>query len=153
MPREVTPRGGRLRHSCFVVVVHFVFLFLAKPTACGSSWARDGTHATAAAQATAVTTPFSLPAAPPGNHNLFSIFLLFRLSYRWNLQYESFWVWLPGLSIYKALEIHYCPYVLRQFASFIKLPSGPPLRGCTTGVYPFINWGTLEWLLVWGDYK
>ena len=35
---------------------HF-FFFLAAPVACGGSWARDQTCATAATQAAAVTTP------------------------------------------------------------------------------------------------
>ena len=34
-----------------------LFYFLAAPTACGTSWARDQTQATAATQATAVTKP------------------------------------------------------------------------------------------------
>ena len=35
----------------------FFFFFLAKPTAYGSSWARDQTNDIAATQATAVTMP------------------------------------------------------------------------------------------------
>ena len=34
-----------------------LFVFLATPVACGSSWARDQTHATAVTTATLVTTP------------------------------------------------------------------------------------------------
>ena len=36
---------------------HLRFFFLATPSACGSSWARDQTHATAITRATAVIIP------------------------------------------------------------------------------------------------
>ena len=42
-------------------------VFLAVPVACGSSWARDQTLATAATQATVVTTPDPYPAATQEN--------------------------------------------------------------------------------------
>ena len=41
--------------------------FLAMPMACGSPWAWDRTHTTAATCAAAVTTPDPLPAVPQGN--------------------------------------------------------------------------------------
>ena len=40
------------------------------PAACGSSWARDQTCATAATQATAVTMPDTLPTVLQGNPDL-----------------------------------------------------------------------------------
>ena len=44
-----------------------LIIFLAIPTACGSSQARDQTQATEVTQATAVTTLGPLTARPPGN--------------------------------------------------------------------------------------
>ena len=44
----------------------FVFYFLAVPTACGSSQARDRTRATTATQATVVTTPDLNPLSHQG---------------------------------------------------------------------------------------
>ena len=43
-------------------------------TACGSSWARDRTHATAATQAAAVTTPGSEPPEPRRSYPILAIF-------------------------------------------------------------------------------
>ena len=57
------------------------FFLLAALAACGSSWTRDWTHATAVTQATAVTMPDPWPTAPQGNFqhflNLDSLLIFF----------------------------------------------------------------------------
>ena len=45
----------------------FFSVFFAMPKACGSSWARDQTCATAVTRTAAVTMPFTQPAVPQGN--------------------------------------------------------------------------------------
>ena len=61
-------------HCIFCLFV--VCLFLAMPTACRSSQARDQTHATAVTWATVVTTLDLLPAEPQGNSQPHYIFIL-----------------------------------------------------------------------------
>ena len=50
--------------SFFII---FKVNFLATPTACGSSWARDRTRTTAITKSTAVTKPDPQPTEPQGN--------------------------------------------------------------------------------------
>ena len=54
-------------HVTFELCRLFFFFFLATPVACSSSWARDQTHATAVARATAVTMPEPQSAEPKGS--------------------------------------------------------------------------------------
>ena len=64
--------------SFFVFVFVFVFVF-ATTMACGSSWTRDQTYATAVIRATEVMTPDPEHAEPPGNSLPVIFPCLFRL--------------------------------------------------------------------------
>ena len=60
-----------------VFFVYFFFCFLAKPAACGSSWARDQTRAIPATRATAVTTLILSSLHYQGTPSTFFFFFFF----------------------------------------------------------------------------
>ena len=65
--QSLTPKVRNNQYACGFIEKNFMQFHLAMPTACGSSWARDQTCATAATRDTAVATADLKPAAPQGN--------------------------------------------------------------------------------------
>ena len=84
------------------------FFFLAAPAACGSSQARDQTHATAVTGIAAVTTPDSEPAVPQGNSSTFQFFNTLAITLMSiNIKYTLNIYILLGLAVTEPVTVKY----------------------------------------------
>ena len=116
MCHRITNTASKKDKSQPFWLFNFFFFFLAAPAACGSSQARDQTHATAVTGIAAVTTPDSEPAVPQGNSSTFQFFNTLAITLMSiNIKYTLNIYILLGLAVTEPVTVKYICWKVDYF--------------------------------------